>query len=54
MAAKAKGLNLEQAVEQIELPQFNHLGMYDQWFKMNVEGMYRQTPPENEGRPEGE
>ncbi len=39
--AMEQGMSKDEAVASIELPQFNHLGMYDKWFKMNVEGMYR-------------
>ncbi len=45
MAAKDKGMSLDDAKESIELPQFSHLGMYDEWFKMNVEGVYKLSPP---------
>jgi glyoxylase-like metal-dependent hydrolase (beta-lactamase superfamily II) len=41
ITAMEKGLSKDEAVASIELPQFSHLGMYDKWFKMNVEGMYR-------------
>jgi glyoxylase-like metal-dependent hydrolase (beta-lactamase superfamily II) len=41
LEAKANGLTREQAMETIELPQYRHLGMYDQWFKNNVSGMWR-------------
>ena len=39
--ARDNGLTKEEAVESIELPEYSHLGMYDEWFKMNVEGVYR-------------
>ncbi len=35
------GLTKQQAVETIELPTFQHLGMYDEWFKLNIAGMWR-------------
>ena len=35
------GLSKKQAIEQIELPQFSHLGMYDKWFKLNIDGIWR-------------
>ena len=41
MTAKERGLSVEEARDSIELPQFSHLGMYDEWFKMNVEGVYK-------------
>jgi glyoxylase-like metal-dependent hydrolase (beta-lactamase superfamily II) len=39
--AMEKGMSKDDAVASIELPQYSHLGKYDDWFKMNVEGMYR-------------
>ena len=47
MDAKARGLSQQEAVAEIELPEYSHLGNYDLFFKMNVEGMYRQTPPDS-------
>ena len=41
LEAHDQGLSKEQAIASIELPQFKHLGMYDQWFKLNVSGMWR-------------
>jgi glyoxylase-like metal-dependent hydrolase (beta-lactamase superfamily II) len=38
--AREKGLTKGEAVASIELPEFSHLGMYDQWFKLNVKGMW--------------
>jgi cytochrome c553 len=43
-AAKREGLTLEQAVESIDLPQFSHMDMYEQWFKPNVKGVYLNSP----------
>ena len=43
VGARDNGLTKEEAVESIELPEYSHLGMYDEWFKMNVEGMYRHV-----------
>jgi len=43
-AAKREGLTLEQAVESIDLPQFSHMDMYEQWFKLNVKGVYLNSP----------
>ena len=40
LEAKEDGLTKEQAVASIELPEFSHLGMYEQWFKLNVKGMW--------------
>ncbi len=39
--AQRRGLSLEDAKESIELDQFRHLRMYDEWFELNVEGMYK-------------
>jgi glyoxylase-like metal-dependent hydrolase (beta-lactamase superfamily II) len=39
--AQRRGLSLEEAKESIELDQFRHLRMYDEWFELNVEGMYK-------------
>ncbi len=44
VTAKKNGLSLEQAVETIELEQFSHMDMYDQWFKLNVKGVYLNSP----------
>jgi alkyl sulfatase BDS1-like metallo-beta-lactamase superfamily hydrolase len=44
MTAKENGLSLDEARDSIELPQFSHLGMYDEWFKMNVAGVYELSP----------
>jgi glyoxylase-like metal-dependent hydrolase (beta-lactamase superfamily II) len=41
LQAKSAGLSREQAMDTIELPEYRHLGMYDQWFKNNVSGMWR-------------
>jgi len=38
--ARENGLSKDEAVTSIELPEYSHLGMYDQWFKLNVEGMW--------------
>ena len=48
MKAMDNGLSKDEAVASIELPQFSHLGKYDDWFKMNVEGMYRHIAAEYE------
>jgi glyoxylase-like metal-dependent hydrolase (beta-lactamase superfamily II) len=50
LEAIANGLSREQAVASIDLPQFKHLGMYDEWFKNNVSGMWRNVTerPEHE------
>jgi glyoxylase-like metal-dependent hydrolase (beta-lactamase superfamily II) len=42
-AAKQKGLSLEETVETVELDQFSHMDMYDDWFKLNVKGVYEHT-----------
>jgi len=36
-----QGMSKDEAVDTIELPEYSHLGMYDEWFKLNVDGMYR-------------
>ena len=36
-----QGMSKDEAVDAIELPEYSHLGMYDEWFKLNVDGMYR-------------
>jgi len=36
-----QGMSKDKAVDTIELPEYSHLGMYDEWFKLNVDGMYR-------------
>ena len=38
--ARENGLSKDEAVTSIELPEYSHLGMYDQWFKLNVKGMW--------------
>jgi cytochrome c553/glyoxylase-like metal-dependent hydrolase (beta-lactamase superfamily II) len=43
-AAKKEGLSLEEAVETIDLPEFSHMDMYEQWFKLNVKGVYVNSP----------
>lgn len=43
-AAKQNGLSLEQAVETIKLEQFSDMDMYDKWFKLNVKGVYNNSP----------
>jgi glyoxylase-like metal-dependent hydrolase (beta-lactamase superfamily II) len=50
LEAIANGMTREQAVASIDLPEFNHLGMYDEWFKNNVAGMWRNVTerPEHE------
>lgn len=42
-AAKQKGLSLEETVKTVELKQFSHMDMYDEWFKLNVQGVYNAT-----------
>lgn len=41
--ARAAGLSREQAMESIKLPEFSHLGMYDEWLKNNISGMWRHV-----------
>jgi glyoxylase-like metal-dependent hydrolase (beta-lactamase superfamily II) len=43
LEAEANGLSREEAVATIELPQYNYLGMYDEWFKNNVSSMWRHV-----------
>ena len=40
LEARENGLSKDDAVASIELPEFSHLGMYEQWFKLNVKGMW--------------
>ena len=42
-AAKQKGLSLEETVETVGLKQFSHMDMYDEWFKLNVKGVYNNS-----------
>lgn len=49
--AKKNGLTKDEAVATIELPEYDHLGMYDPWFKMNVEGMFRHLTTSEQERP---
>jgi glyoxylase-like metal-dependent hydrolase (beta-lactamase superfamily II) len=37
---KAKGLSLAQVQAQIDLKKYSHFAMFNQWGKLNVEGMY--------------
>ena len=46
--AMEQGLSKDEAMASIELPQFSHMGMYDKWFKLNVEGMYRHITADYE------
>jgi glyoxylase-like metal-dependent hydrolase (beta-lactamase superfamily II) len=48
MTAKEQGMSIDEARDSIELPQFSHLGMYDEWFKMNVEGVYKLSASSRE------
>ncbi len=41
LEAKASGLTREQAMETIELVEYEYLGMYEQWFKNNISTMWR-------------
>ncbi len=38
--AKSQGVSLEDAKANIRLEQFSHLGMYNEWLALNVEGVY--------------
>ncbi len=40
------GLSLEEAQASIELNEYRHLGMYDEWFKLNIEGVYKLVADE--------
>jgi glyoxylase-like metal-dependent hydrolase (beta-lactamase superfamily II) len=44
VAARARGLSLEEAQEAIQLPEFSDMGRYDEWLGENIEGMYRLLP----------
>ena len=41
--AKQNGLSLEETVATVELEQFSHMDMYDEWFKLNVKGVYNNS-----------
>lgn len=41
--ASRKGQSLEEMKKSITLDAFSHLGMYDKWRELNIEGMYRQV-----------
>jgi glyoxylase-like metal-dependent hydrolase (beta-lactamase superfamily II) len=41
LEARAAGLTREQAMQNIELPAFSHLGMYDEWLQNNISSMWR-------------
>ena len=41
--AKQKGLSLEETVATVELEEFSHMDMYDEWFKLNVKGVYNNS-----------
>jgi len=43
LAAARAGLTLDQTKAQITLPEFKHLGQYQEWLPLNIEGMYRQV-----------
>jgi len=43
-AAKQAGLSLDETVETVNLEQFSDMDMYDKWFKLNVKGMYINSP----------
>jgi glyoxylase-like metal-dependent hydrolase (beta-lactamase superfamily II) len=44
--AQENGLSLEEALATIELDQYRHMGMYDEWFKLNLEGVYKLVAAE--------
>ena len=46
--AMDQGMSKEEAVASIDLPQYSHLGKYDDWFKLNVDGMYRHMAADYE------
>jgi hypothetical protein len=37
-------LSLEETVATVELEEFSHMDMYDEWFKLNVKGVYNNSP----------
>ena len=41
--AARKGQTLDEMKSSIMLEKFQHLGMYDKWRELNIEGMYRQV-----------
>ncbi len=40
-SAIEEGLSEDQAAERVRLPSYGHWGRYDDWFPMNVRGVYR-------------
>ena len=43
-SAKQSGLSLDETVATVELEEFSHMDMYDEWFKLNVKGVYNNSP----------
>ncbi|MDH3638053.1 MAG: MBL fold metallo-hydrolase [Gammaproteobacteria bacterium] len=43
LASAREGLSLDQMKTRITLPDFQHLGQYQEWLPLNIEGMYRQV-----------
>jgi glyoxylase-like metal-dependent hydrolase (beta-lactamase superfamily II) len=37
------GKSLDEMKQLITLPKYRHWGRYDEWFPLNIEGMYRQV-----------
>ena len=46
--AKQQGLSLEETVDGVELEQFSDMDMYDKWFKLNVKGVYLNSPDQED------
>ena len=42
LAAAREGQSLEEMKAGIQLEEFSHLGQYEAWRELNIEGMYRQ------------
>ncbi len=43
LSAARAGQSLEEMKQSIRLDEFSHLGQYEAWLPLNIEGMYRQV-----------
>ncbi len=43
LSAARAGQSLEEMKQSIRLEEFSHLGQYEAWLPLNIEGMYRQV-----------
>ena len=43
LSAARAGQSLEEMKQSIRLEEFSHLGQYEAWLALNIEGMYRQV-----------